>query len=466
MHSSPLRQFINHLDSDGSLARIPVSVNPLLEMAAVIGRVCAETDGGTALLFEQANGSTFPVAANLFGSRKRVCRALGIGAMNELTAHLDTLLALIPEPDADFLDRQITALPEFTRFAPHVFEKPDPALIPMTPPDLTRFPFLQSWPDDGAAAGQPRYITLAQVITADPDGGTPNCGLYRVQLRGAREAAIQWKSGSGAARHAELYRRAGRPMPVAILLGGDPALLFSAMFPLPGDLDEVTFAGFLRGAPLTAAPCRTVPLTVPTGGEVVIEGYVEPGEIVTEGPFGNHSGYYSPAAPAPLLRVTSISHRLDAVIPATVVGPPPMEDCWMAEAWERLQLAFLRRLVPSVVDIRYPAETVFHQSAIISLENPVPAMVRNISATLWSLPWFRAARLLLFVSADAGITGLSRAAWRCINVTDAAHDIIHDSASDRIAIDATGSRLPRSPVKISAAVATLVEQRWKEYSLP
>ncbi len=466
MSSSPLRQFINHLESDGSLSRIPVSVDPVLEMAAVVGRVCAEHDGGTALLFENPLGSRFPVAANLFGSQKRVCRALGIGDLDELTLRLDRLLALIPEPDADSLDRQIAALPEFTRFAPHVFEKPDPALIPMTPPDLTRFPFLQGWPDDGSAEGHPRYITLAQVITTDPDGGTPNCGLYRVQVRGERAAAIQWKEGSGAARHAELYRRVGRPMPVAVLLGGDPALLFSAMFPLPGDLDELTFAGFLRGAPLATAPCRTVPLIVPAGAEVVIEGFVEPGETVTEGPFGNHSGYYSPAAPAPLLRVTAISHRVDAVIPATVVGPPPMEDCWMAEAWERLQLAFLRRLVPSVVDIRYPVETVFHQSAIISLENPDPAMVRNISARLWALPWFRSARLLLFVSADAGITGLSRAVWRSINVTDGAHDIVHDPASGRIAIDATGSRLPRSPVKISAAVATLVEQRWKEYSLP
>ncbi len=143
-------------------------------------------------------------------------------------------------------------------------------------------------------------------------------------------------------------------MPVAIVLGGDPATLFSAMFPLPGDLDEMTFAGFLRGAPLATAPCRTVPLRVPAGAEVVIEGYVEPGDTVTEGPFGNHTGFYSPAAPAALMRVTAISHRPDAVIPATVVGPPPMEDCWMAQAWERLLLAFLQRLLPSIKDIHFP----------------------------------------------------------------------------------------------------------------
>jgi 4-hydroxy-3-polyprenylbenzoate decarboxylase len=154
--------------------------------------------------------------------------------------------------------------------------------------------------------------------------------------------AIQWKAGSGAARHAELYRDAGKPMPVAVALGGDPAVLFSAMFPLPGALDEVAFAGFLRGSALQTAPCQSVPLSVPMGAEIVIEGYVNPGESVLEGPFGNHSGLYSPAAPAALMRVTAIRHRADAVVPATVVGPPPMEDCWMAKAWARLLLAFIR----------------------------------------------------------------------------------------------------------------------------
>ena len=263
----------------------------------------------------------------------------------------------------------------------------------MNPPNLARFPFLQSWPGDGEASGHSRYITLPQVVTTDPDGGTQ-------QLRTCTGSSCaesvkrpsSGKPGSGAARHAELYRRKGKAMPVAIVLGGDPATLFSAMFPLPGDLDEMTFAGFLRGTPLATVPCRSVPLRVPAGAEVVIEGYVEPGETVTEGPFGNHTGFYSPAAPAALMRVTAISHRPDAVIPATVVGPPPMEDCWMAQAWERLLLAFLQRLVPSIRDIHFPFEWVFHQSAIISLENPEPGMVRNISAQLWALPWFRSAR--------------------------------------------------------------------------
>ena len=461
-----LRDFISLLESNGEISRIAVSVDPTLEIAAITDWICKQPDGGRALLFEQTKGSLFPVVTNLFGSAKRVCRALGVVDLNELTVRLRALLDRIPELDFTSLDRQIAALPEFSRFAPQAAAERDPALVRMDPPDLASFPFLQSWPDDGEASGHPRYITLPQVFTADPDGGTHNCGMYRVQLCGEREVAIQWKAGSGAARHAELYRRMGKAMPVAVVLGGDPATLFSAMFPLPGDLDEMTFAGFLRGAPLVTAPCQSVPLRIPAGAEVVIEGYVEPDDSVTEGPFGNHTGFYAPAAPAALMRVTAISHRPDAVIPATVVGPPPMEDCWMAQAWERLLLAFLQRLVPSIKDIHFPFEWVFHQSAIISLENTQPGMVRNISAQLWDLPWFSSARLLLFVTANSEPIEPSRTAWRTINVTDFTNDIIHDKTTGRAAIDATGSRVPRSEVSISAETAALVTRRWKEYKLP
>jgi 4-hydroxy-3-polyprenylbenzoate decarboxylase len=460
-----LRHFISRLESTGELSRISVTVDPLLEIAAITDRVCKLPHGGGALLFEHPAGSRFQVATNLFGSPERVCRALGITEPDDLTLRLRALLGRLPAFDIDSLDHQMASLPQFSRFVPHVASQPDRSLIRMDPPDLTSFPFLQNWPGDGAAGGHPRYITLPQVFTIDPDGAAQNCGVYRVQSRGEREAAIQWKAGSGAARHAELYRLAGKAMPVAIVLGGDPALLFSAMFPLPGDLDEMTFAGFLRGTPLTAVPCTTVPLLVPIGAEVVIEGYVEPGDRVIEGPFGNHTGFYSPAAPAALLRITAISHRPNAIIPATVVGPPPMEDCWMAQAWERLLLAFLQRMVPTISDIRFPFEWVFHQSAIISLENPQPGMVRIIAGQLWALPWFRSSRILLFVSAGTEPVGLSRAAWKTINVTDFSEDMIHDVDTCRVAIDATGCRSPRSELELSAESAHLVARRWQEYGI-
>lgn len=462
---SPLRQFISHLKTTGELSRVSVSVDPSLEIAAITNRVCKQPEGGKALLFSHPAGSGFTLATNLFGSEKRVRQALGVIDLNELTVRLSVLLGQIPELDIRTLDRQIAALPEFTRFAPHTADVPEPELLSMNPPDLTHFPFMQSWPGDGEASGHGRYITLAQVFTTDPDGGTPNCGVYRVQQRGERQAAIQWRAGSGAARHAELYRIAGKPMPVAIILGGDPAMLFSAMFPLPGDLDEITFAGFLRGSPLVTATCRSVPLQVPTGAEVVIEGFVEPGESAIEGPFGNHTGFYSPANPAALMGITAVRHRADAIIPATVVGPPPMEDCWMAQAWERLLLAFLQRLVPIIKDIHFPFEWVFHQSAVISLEYSQPGMVRNISRQLWGLPWFASAKVLLFVSSDVETPTLSHAAWKTVNVTDFSNDIIKDDITSRIALDATGCNINREEVLISTAISKLIAARWQEYGL-
>lgn len=464
MHLPDLRNYIAILDQHNQLTRINVPVDPRLEIAAITNRVCKQSGGGRALLFEQPTGSRFPLATNLFGSLRRTCLALGVNDLHQLTERMTALLDLIPEFDVTRLDRQIIALEEFSRFSP--LPGPPCWTEAMEQPDLTAFPFLQSWPGDGSADGHPRYITLPQVITADPDGGSPNCGIYRAQVRGERELALRWKAGSGAARHLERFRQRGKPMPVAIALGGPPAALFSAMLPLPGDLDELTFAGFLRDVPIETASCRSVPLRVPAAAEVVIEGFVDPAETVMEGPFGNHTGCYSPAGMAALLRITGISHRPGAVIPATVVGPPPMEDCWMAKAWERLLLAFLRKLAPGIADIHFPLEWVFHQSAVISLEKPDPAMVREIAAALWDTPWFSDACLVIFVAADAEPANEREVAWRCINLAEYAQDIFHDSTGQRMALDATGCRLSRQPLQADSAMELQVLQRWQEYGIP
>ncbi|MFH1026495.1 MAG: UbiD family decarboxylase [Pseudomonadota bacterium] len=460
-----LQNYISLLEQHDQLARISAPVDPLLEIAAITDRVCKQPGGGRALLFEQPYGSRFAVATNLFGSLKRICLALEIDHPDRLRVRLRELLDKIPEIDFPNLDRQLAGLPEFSRFAAIDSTEADQELVTAAQPDLTLFPFLQSWLDDGSACGHKRYITLPQVFTTFPDGNNPNCGLYRVQIRGPRELAIQWKTGSGAARQAAEFRSRGETMPVAIMLGGDPAMLFSAMLPLPGNLDETAFAGFLRGEPLRTATCGTVPLRVPTGAEVVIEGYVEAGATVTEGPFGNHTGCYSPAAPAALMRVTAIRHRPDAIVPATVVGPPPMEDCWMAVAWERLLLAFLQKLLPELADIHFPLEWVFHQSAIISLENPRPGMVREMAEKLWLLPWFAAARILVFVDAACGPLEIRRAAWQCINLLEYRHDLIHDAATGRTALDATGCRSPQNRTETDQDIARLVGRRWREYGL-
>lgn len=465
MPGCDLQQFVALLDAQLELSRITVPTDPLLEIAAITDRVCKSPGGGKALLFESPVGSAFPVATNLFGSPHRVCLALNIDHLDRLTERMTKLLDRIPAPHMTSLDSQIAGLPEFSRFIPLSSPAPDPHLTAMEPPDLRQFPFLQSWSADGSADGYPRYITLGQVITRHPDNGLQNCGMYGAQLRGATELALRWKAGSGAARHLESFRRRGQPMPVAIALGGPPAATFSAMLPLPGDLDEFTFAGFLGMAPLETVACRSVPLRVPAGCEAVIEGYVQPGETVMEGPFGNYSGCYSTTMDASLMRVTAISHRRNAIIPATVVGPPPMEDCWMAKAWERLLLAFLRRLIPAVHEICFPLEWIFHQSAIISLDNPSSAMVRETAARLWTYPWFSAARLLIFVESGVDTARMTDVAWHAINSCEFTHDSFSDASGKRLALDATGCRVPRQRIIADSGIVRRVAGRWNEYGL-
>lgn len=460
-----LQHFIALLEESGELARVSVPADPLLEIAAITDRVCKSPGGGKALLFEAPVRSSFRVATNLFGSQERVRLALGVDRLERLTERLSLLLDRIAAPRLEILDRQIASLPEFSRFAPRAAAAHDPLLVTMETPDLAPFPFLKSWPGDGSADGHPRYITLGQIFTRHGESGRQNCGMYGAQLRGARELALRWRPGSGAARHLESHRRRGRPMPVAIALGGPAAATFSALFPLPGELDELTFAGFLRSTPLATVSCRSVPLRVPAGCELVIEGYVQPGETVREGPFGNHTGCYSAATEAPLMRITAISHRPGAIVPATVVGPPPMEDCWMARAWERLLLAFLRRLIPGVADLRFPPEWIFHQSGVISLDNPSPAMVRETAARLWATPWFAASRLLIFVDAGAEPPALGTAAWAAINHCDFDADTFRDDTGRRLALDATGSSGPLMPIRPDGRIAQRVTERWKEYGL-
>jgi len=464
MSPDDLQYFIALLDQHNQLARINVPVDPLLEIAAITDRNCKEPEGGRALLFSLPVGSSIPVATNLFGSLRRTCIALGVDRPDQLTERLDRLLELIPHLDLNNLDRQLTGLREFVAYAPLTNSSPAWDQIQVRP-DLSSFPFLQGWPGDGVATASPRYITLPQVFTSAPDGSATNCGMYRCQIHGPRELAIRWGDQSGAARHLAAWRDSGRPMPVAIALGGPPATLFSAMFPLPGDLDEMTFAGYLRGEAIPLAACRTVPLQVPATAEIVIEGFVDSAESVLEGPFGNHTGYYAPAGMASLLRVSAISRRPGAIIPATVVGAPPMEDCWMAKAWERLLQAFLKRLIPAIVDIHFPLEWTFHQSAVIALKAPDHGMVREIAARLWDTPWFRTARLTIFTDAAHLPPGAPDLAWRCINLSGAPGSLFHDGSGSRLALDATGSGNARHPLRPDPRVAELVNRRWREYGL-
>lgn len=459
--SVDLRTFITLLECECQIFRVKAAVDPTLEIAAITDRICKQPCGGNALLFEKPGQSIFPVATNLFGSYLRSSLALGVSDLEELTVKTSDLLSTIPVLDPKKIDLQISTLKNFTKFKPIISK----ALWQenSTISCLNDFPFLQNWENDGIKSTNARYITFGQIFTALPDGSAPNCGMYRAQIIGANQLAIRWGSFSGAARHLMKYRELNKCMPVAVTLGGNPALIFSSMMPLPGNLDEQTFAGFLCSSPLMVAPCSTIPLYVPSSAEVVFEGSVDPSESFEEGPFGNHTGYYSATGSAAVMHIHKISFRPNAIIPATIVGPPPMEDCWMSKAWERVLLAIIKKIVPDIHDIYIPLEWSFHQSAIISLESPHSGMVREISAIMWRLPWFASSKILLFVSSETPIGIAGAVSWTCINELDLCQDMIICDDNQRFAFDATGGRIPRTKVKRTDSVESLVSRRWKEY---
>jgi 4-hydroxy-3-polyprenylbenzoate decarboxylase len=438
-----LHGFLARLEASGHLQRVDVEVDPELEIAAITDRHSKQPGGGKALLFTRVKGSRHPVATNLFGSPERMALALQVEHLDELTERMAELLA---EPGR--------------APAPRVVERaPCQELAPQV--DLGSYPFLKSWPGDGG-----RFITLPLVFTRDPETGAGNCGMYRIRIFDAASAGIRWRPGSGASAHQAKYLAAGARMPVAIVVGADPALTLAACLPLPEPFDEISFAGHLRGEPVELVRCKTSDLLVPAHAELVIEGYLEPGETRAEGPFGNHTGRYDPGVQVPVLKVTCITQRSDLVLQATVVGPPPMEDCYLARASERLLLALSRQQCPEIVDIRQPLEGIFHGCALISINKTQAGQGRRVLEALRQSGWLRNGKLLVVIDAGNEPLTPARGLWRALNEAGSA-DL--ESVEGRLGIDAT-AKLPEEggagnneELRQDASVEALVQRRWREY---
>lgn len=461
---SSLHDFVGRLEHLGELQQVEAPVTTRLELAAIVRRISSYPKGGPALIFHHPDISPFPVAANLFGSRRRMRLALGVDRLEDLTASFNVILQSLPSHDTAGLGNQWVNHPDLVCCGPTRISDGPCREVTEPWPDLLQLPFIQNWPDDGAAAGTGRYITLGQVITADPEGSDTNCGIYRCQVHDSQTLAIRWRPGSGADQHHQKFSRRGIRMPVAIVLGGPPALTLAAAWPLPDGLDELLFAGWLRGGSIPVVPCSHAPLEVPAEAELVIEGFAEPDKPLIEGPFGNHTGRYDPAGSAARITVTRITRRNAPIIPVTVVGPPPQEDCWMMLGWERLLAAILPRLISGIGDICIPLPWVFRNSAVISLENHSPRMVRETVHALWQLPWFHKARLLVLVDAGVAPQNMQQVAWRVVNEADWLDDLIKDEAGGRLAIDAT--RRSVEELLPDGSTTQLLEKRWKEYGLP
>ncbi len=459
MSYKSLASFITALESAGELVRIREFVSPDLEITEIADRMVK--NGGKAMLFEN-NGTDFPVLINAFASDRRICLALGINTLDDIEHDLARLIKDFLGPKAGFMDK-MKLLPRLKMVASwmpkSVRGRGACQEIVMERPDLSKIPVLTCWPADGGP-----FITLPAVHTIDPVTGIRNLGMYRMQVFSPEMTGMHWHMHKGSARHYHQYRELGKRMPVTVTLGGDPAYTYAATAPLPENLDEYLLAGFLRKKRVELVKCLTNELEVPGDVDFVIEGYVDPAEeLILEGPFGDHTGYYSLAGYFPRFHVTCITHRKNAIYPTTIVGIPPQEDGWIGKATERIFLTPIKMTVaPEVTDMHMPVEGVFHNITLVSINKTYPGNAPKIMSALWGAGQMMFNKIMVVTDAGVHLTdylSLGRTISEQVDPIDDIHflrgpvDILDHSSSkyaygSKIGIDAT-KKVPEELHRIS-----------------
>ncbi len=419
-------ELIAALDAAGELRRIRQPVAARLELCEVADRVMKRPGGGEALLFEHVvlgdgSRSPYPVAINLFGSERRMALALGVTALDEIGARITDLLSTtVP----DGLVAKLALLPrllEVAKFPPraHGGRPPCQEIVWRGDEiDLGRLPIITCWPEDGGP-----YITLPMVISRDPVRGIRNVGMYRVQQIGPRTVAMHWQRHKVGAAHWRAMAERGETMPVCIAVGADPASVYAASAPLPPTVDEFLFAGFLRRAPVRLAKAVTCALDVPADAELVLEGYIDPREpLITEGPFGDHTGFYSEADLYPAVHLTAVTMRRNPVYATTIVGRPPMEDYYLGHATERIFLPLLKLTIPEIVDYHMPAEGIFHNLVFVSIDKQYPGQAHKVMNALWGAGLMSLAKMIIVLDKDVNVRDARAAWWIALNNIDPERD--------------------------------------------
>ncbi len=426
MSLDSIGDFISAIDRIGELKRISQPVKAKLEICEIADRVMKSFGGGDALLFDNVilddgTRSQFPVAINLFGSMKRIALALGVDSLDEISDRITGMLDL--KVPAGFLGKlaMIPRLLELGKFPPRT-KTGKPAcqeiVLQGDQIDLAKLPIITCWPEDGGP-----YITLPMVISRDPKRGIRNVGMYRIQVLGPRSLAMHWQRHKVGAAHCREMAERGEKMPVCIAVGADPASVYSASAPLPPTIDEFLFAGFLRNDHVSLAKAVTCDLEVPADAEFVIEGFIDPSEpLVTEGPFGDHTGFYSEADLYPLVHVTAVTMRRSPVYATTIVGRPPMEDYYLGHATERIFLPLLKLTIPEIVDYHMPAEGIFHNLVFVSIDKQYPGQAYKVMNALWGQGLMSLAKLLVIVDKDVNVQDEKEAWWIALNHIDPERD--------------------------------------------
>lgn len=418
-----LQQFIEALDAAGELIRISSYADPTLEIAEITDRVSKSPNGGKALLFENT-GTSFPLLINSMGSYRRMCMALGVKELDDIAAEIEGLFKMLTKPKENLLEK-LSLLPklgQFSSWMPKVIKgKGECQQVIMEEPDLYKLPIMQCWPRDGGP-----FITLPVIHTKEPNTGIRNVGMYRMQVFTKDMTGMHWHKHKVSARHFQEYKKLKKRMPVAVALGGDPVYTYAATAPLPDNVDEYMLAGFLRKKKVELVKCLSQPeLEVPADADFVIEGYVDPEEeLIWEGPFGDHTGYYSLPDWYPRFHVTCITHKQQAVYPSTIVGIPPQEDAWIGKATERIFLAPIKMtLVPEIVDMEMPVEGVFHNLVIAQIRKEYPGQAQKVMNAMWGAGQMMFNKILVIVDEEADIHDYTKLSRYVLQHADPQRDI-------------------------------------------
>ncbi len=417
-----LREFIELLESKGELIRITIPVSPELEVTEIVDRLSKSEGGGKALLFE-TNGTDFPILINAFGSEKRIALALGCDNLESIGAEIETLFKKLAMPRTGFLDK-LKFLPLLSQMASwmpkRISARGKCQENVMKSPDLLKLPILKCWPADGG-----RFITLPCVVTRDPETGLRNVGMYRMQVFGPDLTGMHWHKHKTGARHFAGYKEKGIRMPVSVVIGGDPAYTYAATAPLPDNIDEYLLAGFLRKKKVELVKCLTNDLEVPNDADFIIEGYIDPQEeFIWEGPFGDHTGFYSLADWYPKFHVTCITYRKDAVYQATIVGIPPQEDAWIGRATERIFLAPMKMtLIPELNDMELPAAGVAHNVTLAKIEKTYAGQGPKVMNAMWGAGQMMFNKILIVADQKTDIKDYDAFAKYVSRVVNPLHDI-------------------------------------------
>ncbi len=451
----------------------------MLEITEIADRI--SKSHGPAILFERVKGSSFPLLINAFGSYERMRMALHCDSFDQIGGRLESLLKF--QPPASLLDKlkMLFTLKELAGLAPRTVRKA-PCQERVFGPEsdlLDMLPILTCWPGDGGP-----FVTLPLVITRDPDSGIQNVGMYRMHKYDNATTGMHWQYNKDGARHFSKYQASGKRMDVAVALGGSPAVTYAATAPLPPDINELLLAGFINSHPVDVVRGKTVDLLVPAESDIVIEGYVDPREERMEGPFGDHTGFYSAADKYPVFHVTCITCRNNAIYPTTIVGKPPMEDCYMAKATERIFLPLIKMLVPELVDMELPIEGVFHNCALVSIDKKFPGQAKKVIHALWGMGQLSSTKFIAVFDKDIDLRDSSTVVWKLLNNVDPRRDFVfsegpldaldhsapYPNFGGKMGIDATrktreegmGRDWPPE-IQMSADIKELVGRRWKEY---